>query len=118
MKFIPISENTAEEVLLKSEYKQSRKIGRVGLGETIFFFKNKMRINYIPIQNIYRAFRRVKCIPVRICCGKGELQLDNIVLCSKQAELVEIDLPNEKSTTAILEYLQEKNPNVKIGKKQ
>ena len=118
MKFIPIIENVVDENQLKAEYKHSQSVNHIKLGETVLFCKKGLKKYYIPIANIYRAFRRVKCIPVRINKGTGKIQLENIVLCSNKAELMEVDLPNEESVNIVLNYLQEKNSKIKIGVKK
>ncbi len=120
MKFIPIEEinNTPIDIeILSTECKSARTIGKIYLGEQFLFVKHGFKFYYIPYTNIHRAFRRIKAVPTRICCGKGELRLEYIVLCSKKEELCEIDLPDEKASTGVLEDLKKRFPDIKIGKK-
>lgn len=119
MKYLPLLEDepVLEKEALVQEYKAGRELGKVCLGNDHFFFRTKLTINYISYSNIYRIFRRVQCVNVRMCCANGELQLNNIVLCSKAAELAMVDLPNEDSANAILKYFEENWPSIKIGKK-
>jgi len=119
MKFIPFNETETivEKDLLKSEFRAGRELGKVCLGKDHFFYKQKLSYFYISYSNIYRVFRRVQCINMKMCCSNGELQINNIVLCSKKEELVMVDLPNEDCATAILKYFEENWPNVKIGMK-
>lgn len=118
MKFLPVTEENLDSETLKLQLENARDIGRISLGDTVLFVKKGRKTFYISYKNIHRAFRRVKAVKARICCGTGELRLEYIVLCSKTAELCEIDLPEERASTAILEELQKKAPEIKIGKKE
>lgn len=120
MKFIPVKDDLEEidTAVLTDEYKQGHEIGRVSLGPTLLFFKIKSKVYYIPYSAIYRTFRRVKEVRASLCCGKGVIQLQYLVLCSNKAELAEIDLPDERSAVILIEELQQKAPKMKIGKKE
>lgn len=113
MKFIPVIELESEPAkeTLKSEYKAARKIGKVALGTEHFF--------YIPFEKIHRAFRRVQCVNMKMCCAGGQLQLQNIVLCNKKNdELCMVDLPDERAALALFEDLEKNHPEIKIGMKK
>lgn len=120
MKYLPLiaEEEIIEKNTLKAEFKEGRELGKVCLGKDHFFFKKKFTMYYISYSKIYRVFRRVQCINVKMCCSGGQIQLNNIVLCSNKAELGMIDLPNEDSAVAILSYFEENWPKVKIGVKK
>ena len=53
-----------------------------------------------------------------MCCANGQLQLENIVLCNKKEELIQIDLPGLKAAEAVIEEIKKNNPDVKIGIKK
>lgn len=118
MKFIPIIDEEIDLTKLKNEYKNGRAVGKVTLGSQHFFFKQKFSVKYIAFADIYRAFRRVQCVNVRMCCANGELQLNNIVICSKKEELAMIDFSTEKEAVAVLEYMEQNWPEIKIGTKK
>ncbi|MBQ4650374.1 MAG: hypothetical protein IJB73_06690 [Firmicutes bacterium] len=116
MKFYPIVSG-ADESILAGEYKDGRKIGSVTLGDTCLFFKVKLKVNYIPYTDIHRAFRRVQLVQTKMCCGKGDLEIENIVLCDKDdAELVQIQLPGARAGVIMLEELTARGPHIQIGK--
>lgn len=118
MKFLSINENeNIQTDILKADYEQSHEIGKVHLGNNILFVKKRLKVYYISYSEIYRAFRRVKAVPARICCGRGEIRLEYIVLCDNKNELCEIDLPEERAAVAIIEELSKKASYIKIGKK-
>ena len=121
MKFLPVIELETEKdaKTLKAEYKDTRKIGKVALGSENFFYKDKFKVKYIPFANIYRAFRRVQCVNMKMCCAGGQLQLQNIVLCNKKnEELCMVDLPDEKSALILFEEIEKNHPEIKIGMKK
>jgi len=117
MKFLPLTTTQKEADALSEEYKAAHQIGKVFLGTNTFFIKKGFKVYYIGFSEIHRAFRRVKAVPTRICCGKGEIRLEYIVLCDKKNEIAEIYLPDERASTAIINELQQKSPSTKIGKK-
>jgi len=121
MKFIPVIELETEPAkkTLKSEYKAARKIGKVALGTEHFFYREKLKLKYIPFEKVYRAFRRVQCVNMKMCCAGGQLQLQNIVLCNKKNdELCMVDLPDERAALALFEDLEKNHPEIKIGMKK
>lgn len=120
MKYYPLTE-TMPDVVLAAEYKEGREIGPVTLGETCLFFKVKRKVNYIPYTGITRAFRRVQLVAMKMCCGNGDLEIENIVLCSRtdggdETELAQIQLPGARAGLAMIEELEKRVPGIKIGR--
>ena len=116
MKYDPLTAEIADAVL-DAEYKAGREIGPVILGETCLFFKVKRKVSYIPYGEIARAFRRVQLVGMKMCCGKGNLEVENIVICGKDdAELAMIQLPGARAGVILLEELEKKVPGIQIGK--
>lgn len=119
MKFIPLIEGeiiTSDGAeALKEEFKAGRTISKITLGTKHFFFKDHLAVKYIAFSNIYRVFRRVKAINMRMCCANGEMQLNSIVVCSAQAELAEIELPTERAAVGVIEHIQKNFTDITIG---
>lgn len=117
MKFYPLTKEVSEAVLAE-EYKAAREIGAAALGETCLFFKVKRKVNYIPYAEITRAFRRVQLVGMKMCCGKGDLEVENMVICGgpEEQELAMIQLPGARAGVIMLEELEKRVPNIKIGK--
>jgi hypothetical protein len=116
MKYYALTE-TISETVLDTEYKEGREIGPVTLGETCLFFKVKRKINYIPYGDITRAFRRVQLVGMKMCCGKGDLEVENLVICGAgDKELAMIQLPGARAGVIMLEELERRIPGIKIGK--
>ena len=82
MKFYPLlpGMQTAD---LTEEYRASREIGSIRIGREHFFFRLRLKVYYIPYGRIRRCYRRVLLVPATVCCGRGELQVENLVLGHK-----------------------------------
>jgi len=120
MKYYPLTTEVPDTVLA-AEYKAGREIGGVTLGDSCMFFKVKRKVSYVPYSDISRAFRRVQLVAMKMCCGNGDLEIENIVLCGKgedgtEKELVQIQLPGARAGLAMLEELEKRVPGIQIGK--
>lgn len=114
MKFAPLLPGQAAEP--KEEYAAAREIGPVRLGSEHLFFRDKRKIYFIPYGQLERCFRRVLLIPARMCCGRGDLAVEHLVLCAGGQELAQIRLPGERAGKILLEEIAQRAPGVLIGK--
>ena len=117
MKFYPLTALQGEQAVLDKEYASGREIGGVTLGGEYLFFKEKRKVHYVPYSQVTRAFRRVQLVQTKMCCGKGNLQVENLVVCGADgAELAQIQLPGERAGKIMLEELASRAPHIQIGK--
>ena len=118
MKFYPLIDAGAEEdtEALSSEYKAAREIGKVRVGELRLYFRSGFKTYYIPYRDVRRCFRRVELIPAKMCCGKGDFELENIVICGESGELAQVQLPGERAGKALMEELSRRIPEAEFGK--
>ena len=116
MKFNPLTATVAADAALNAEYNAGRAIGNVQLGAQYLFFKVKRKIYYIPYGEITRVFRRVQLVQTKMCCGKGNLELENLVICGEAGELAQVQLPGARAGKILLEEIPKKAPHVQIGK--
>ena len=116
MKFVSLSTVAKEPEGLQEEYKAGREIGRIHLGETHFFFRSMRKVFYIPYTEITRYFRRVMLVPAKLCCGKGEFQIEHLVICGDSGELAEIELPGTQAAKVLMECMNELAPEAVSGK--
>ena len=115
MKFYPIT-TAAPDAALKSDYDAGRAIGNVQLGNTYLFFKEKRKMYYIPYGEVTRVFRRVMLVQTKMCCGKGNLEVENLVVCNDGGEIAQIQLPGSRAGVILLEEVAKRAPHVQIGK--
>ena len=116
MKFHPLTADAAAQDALQSEFKAAREIGRVRLGELHLFCRTGMKTYYIPYHDVRRCFRRVQLIPAKMCCGRGDFEIENLVVCGDDGELIQVQLPGTKAAVILLDELRERIPEAEFGK--
>ena len=114
MKLFPLSTTMPDMDILQAEYKTARQIGVLRLGEKCLYVKKWFRAYYIPYQDIKRCFRRVLLVPAKLCCGKGDLPVENLVICTDAGEIAQIQLPGTKAAKVLIEALKEKIPEAEF----
>ena len=115
MKFYPVVSELALEVV-SADYKAGREIGKARLGDKCLYFRDKLKVQYIPYEDITRVFRRVVMVPATMCCGKGDLEMENIVICTAEGEKAQIQLPGARAGKIMLEELARLVPHAQVGK--
>ncbi len=116
MKFNPLTAAEEDERQLESEYKTAREIGKIKLGELHLYFRSGLKIWYIPYRDVRRCFRRVMSVPAKLCCGKGDFEIENLVICGEgDAELAQIQLPGTKAAKLLMDDLKKRIPEAEFG---
>ena len=110
MKLYSVNSEPTKDPALLEEYRNGREIGVIRVGEHTLFFRVRMRICYIPYSDIRRCFRRVFLIPANVCCGKGNLEMENLVVCGDAGELAQIQLPGTRAARELMKLLHERIP--------
>ena len=119
MKFYPLDETIVpvDEEELNKEYKTAREIGKVKMGELRLFVKSGLKTYYIPYHDIRRMFRRVLAVPAKLCCGKGDFEIENLVICGDgDKELAQVQLPGKKAAQILMEELKQRVPEAEFGR--
>lgn len=111
MKFYGLTDTAVDNAVLEKEYKEARQIGAIRLGETCFQFKSRLKNYYIPYTDIKQCFRRVMGVNLKMCCGKGEMQVENLVIGDAEKELAVIQLPGTRAAQELIKELKEKMPD-------
>lgn len=110
MKFYSATGKALPETGLAGEYKQARAIGVVRVGASHLFFRAGLRTYALPFEEIRRCYRRVMRVPLRMCCGKGNLDVEHLVVEGDGGELAQIQLPGTRAAQALMELLKSKLP--------
>lgn len=114
----PVKGTVIDKETLKAEKAAGKTIGIITLGKTVFFFRRGMKMYYIPNSEVHRAFRRVMDVEMKVCCGKGSMPVEYLVICdSEERELAQIQLPGTKAAHALMDEIKERMPDTIIGKK-
>ena len=119
MKFYSVS--TREQIedeaeMLAEEYRQARAIGAVRAGAAHLFFRARTKVYAVPFTEIRRCYRRVMLVPAGLCCGKGELQVEHLVIEGDSGELAQVQLPGTRAAKGLLEELKVRMPDCQFGK--
>ena len=115
MKFYPVT-TAAPDAALKSDYDAGRSVGNVQLGNAYLFFKEKRKLYYIAYAEMTRVFRRVMLVQTKMCCGKGNLEVEYLVVCTEAGEVAQIQLAGARAGVILLEELPKRAPHVQVGK--
>ena len=117
MNFYPLASEAGSREELSAEYKAAREIGKVRLGELRLFMRAGLKTYYIPYKDVRRCFRRVQLIPAKMCCGRGDFEVENLVVCGEGgAELMQVQLPGAKAAKILMAELEERIPEAEFGK--
>lgn len=111
MKFYPLREVCDDPSLLEEDYRSAREIGVIRTGKEFLFFRVRLRQYYMPYAGITRCFRRVLLVPASMCCGRGDLQIENLVVCSGKEELAVIQLPGTRAARELMKELKSRMPD-------
>jgi len=110
MTFYPVAAAAPAGADLQAEYRRGRAIGVVRLGEERLFFRARRKLYYIPYGDIRRCYRRVLMVPMRMCCGRGSLDVEYLVVESDGGQTAEIQLPGTRAARILLEELKGRAP--------
>lgn len=116
MKFEPLTRPVEDEASLREEHRQAREIGNLRLGQENLYFRSGLKVYYIPYGDISRYFRRVMQVPAKLCCGRGNFEIENLVLCGESGELAQIQLPGAKAAKIVMERMAELAPDAVVGR--
>ncbi len=97
---------------MEQDYKAGRAIGIVRLGKEHLYFRRIRKIYYVPYTDIRRCFRRVMRVPAKLCCGRGDLEVENLVICTDQGEVAQLQMPGAKAGKILLEELKNRMPDI------
>ena len=116
MRFYPLAGGDAPEAGLKEEYENARDIGGVRFGTERLYLRRGLRIGHILYADIRRCYRRVLVVPMRMCCGKGDLEQENLVVEGSRGELAAVRLPDGRAARAVMQELGKKLPEAVLGR--
>ena len=116
MKFEALASVAEGANLLQEEYKQAREIGKLRLGSQCLFVRSGLKAYYIPYCDIRRYFRRVMQVPAKMCCGKGNFEIQSLVICGEgDKELAVIELPGAKAAKIAMDCMAKLAPGAEVG---
>lgn len=115
MKFFSLTATEENPEDLQAEYKDAQEIGKLRLGLRRLYFRSARKIFYIPYTEIHRYFRRVMLVPAKLCCGRGDLAIEHLVICDAERELAQIQLPGSHAAKVLMERMSALAPDAIAG---
>jgi len=112
LRFIVITGGAQDADALTAEYASARAFGTTRVGARHLFFCKGLRVCAAAYAGLARCYRRVMLVPARLCCGRGDLELECLVLENDQGELAQIQLPGRKAAVAALEEIRKHAPSL------
>lgn len=110
MEFYPLTGESDPGTGLREEYENARAIGGVRFGAQRLYLRKGFKIGHILYRDIRRCYRRVQVVPMRMCCGKGDMELENLVVEGSHGELAAVRLPDGRAARAVMQELGKKLP--------
>ena len=110
MRFYPLAGGDVPGTELKEEYEDARDIGGIRFGTERLYIRQGLRIGHILYADIHRCYRRVMVVPMRMCCGKGNMDVEKLVVEGAGGELAEAPLPDSRAARAVMQELGKKLP--------
>lgn len=107
--FCPLKKAISERKVLRMEYKAAKAFGVVRPGQSIFFFRQGLKVYYITYEEIAKCFRRVMVISAG--AQNGNMKLETLVIADEERELAQIQLPGAEAAKNLLEELKAKMPH-------
>lgn len=112
MKFTCYLSTKLNEAECKADYENAHEIGSVRIGHMALYVKKLTKVFYVPYVDMDRLFRRVMLVPARMCCGKGDLEVQYIVGMKGEEEVFQIQLPGDQAAKIFLKETKELAPNL------
>ena len=112
MKLNAVTEPAKDEAALEQDYKGAREIGVLRIGEEALFFRARFKTYYIPYRDISRYYRRVLMVPARLCCGRGGVDVESLIVEGEAGELAQIQLPGTRAAKELMLVLKDRMPDV------
>ena len=106
MMFYPLKSAISERKNLRAEYKAAKVIGVVRLGQSVFFFRQGLKVYYIAYEEVVKCFRRVMVISAG--AENGNMKLETLVIADEERELAQIQLPGADAAKVLLEELKQR----------
>lgn len=114
VKFYDIGGRATADAALEAEYRAARAIGSVRVGKAHLFYRVGLRVCAAGWGEVRRCYRRVKRVPMKMCCGSGNMDVEYLVVEGDAGELAQVQLPDTRAAKALMEAIQSTAPGVAL----
>lgn len=112
MKLYTVNGQVMPDGAAAEEYRAARAIGNVRVGAEHLFFRAGLRAYAVAWSEVARCYRRVMRVPMKMCCGSGNLDVESLVVEGEAGELATIQLPGTRAARALIDRIREIAPGV------
>lgn len=81
-------------------------------------YKKGLKWYKLPYSDIKQAYLRVEEVNGKLCCGVANFDMFFLVIKTKEEKLLKIEASSKEIVKEMLEFLQEKNPEIEVGFKK
>ena len=81
-------------------------------------YKKGFKWYKLPYSDIKQAYLRVEEVNGKLCCGVANFDMFFLVIKTKEEKQIKLEASSKEIVKEMLEFLQEKNPEIEIGFKK
>ena len=81
-------------------------------------YKKGLKWYKLPYSDIKQAYLRVEEVNGKLCCGVANFDMFFLVIKTKEEKQIKLEAPSKEIVKEMLQFLQEKNPEIEIGFKK
>ncbi|MBS7303722.1 MAG: hypothetical protein KIG50_06270 [Lachnospiraceae bacterium] len=81
-------------------------------------YKKGLKWYKLPYSDIKQAYLRVEEVNGKLCCGVANFDMFFLVIKTKEEKQIKLEASSKEIVKEMLEFLQEKNPEIEIGFKK
>ena len=98
-----------------ADFESAVKFDKVFLGALGAYYRDGLRIKYVPYAALERAFIRVQEVNGRFCCGKAVFAYFRLVFVVAGTEWGDVMSEDEKAMDEALAEIARRSPSTAIG---
>ena len=108
-------EGKTESPELSAEFEQAQLFDKLKVGKSGVFFREDLRLKYIPYSFIERAFIRIHEVNGRMCCGNTKFQYFTMMFIHGGKEYGNVISEKEELMDEALALIHKMAPEIAIG---
>lgn len=100
---------------LTAEYKNSRNLGKVRLGERHLFFPKFSGTSYLPYEQVAHIWMRQEEVTAKMCCGRANFDRFFLMVKDTSGAVRRAELTERRHVEEALSLIAARNPCVEVG---
>lgn len=114
MKFECYTSTKMEQAVCKEDFASADGMNNVFFGDKAVYLKKLTKILYIPYADMDRIFRRVMQVPVKMCCGRGDLEIQYLVIMKEDKQIIELQVPSKTGAVILFDEVKKRAPQLQF----